>query len=365
MLTLLINKLLLKRNLRKQTAFRIIPYRGYGNEADVFVTGRVTSRKQPIRPQKKHHAINNMLATIKRYSSAGIRGIKVQAVFMEQTKISVTDEYGFVSFHFHFENAAERLLSDRWHTVHFELISPNTKNKISCSATGEVTIIPHQQKRIFISDIDDTVLLSHSTNTRKKLKLMLLKNACTRTPLQGVANFYKALASGRNQIDDNPFFYVSNSEWNLYDFMEDFFDFNSIPKGVFMLRKLKNGVLKTAASKDENYRQKQTKIESLIRFYPNQKFVLFGDNGQQDPLIYNELAKRYPNKIEAVFIRKTDSHSFSQKMDFKRATGQAASKYFEIADTQEAAVIAEKLGLIGNNYFDKKGNQQKEEKKAR
>src|SRR5690606_25786914 len=95
-----------------------------------------------------------------------------------------------------------------------------------------------------ISDIDDTILISHSTSLIKKLRLMLLKNASTRLPFEGVAAFYRALHRGINSNCLNPLFYVSSSEWNLYDLLIDFCNHQHIPKGTFMLHDLKVGILK-------------------------------------------------------------------------------------------------------------------------
>ena len=41
--------------------------------------------------------------------------------------------------------------------------------------------------------------------------------------------------------------------------------------------------------------------------FPDRKFVLVGDSGERDPEIYGELARKYPNKIVSILIRKTTS----------------------------------------------------------
>jgi hypothetical protein len=44
-------------------------------------------------------------------------------------------------------------------------------------------------------------------------------------------------------------------------------------------------------------------IESIIRRYPKGSFILVGDSGEKDPEVYGEIARRYPERVEAVFIR--------------------------------------------------------------
>ncbi|ULT45467.1 hypothetical protein KRR40_20705 [Niabella defluvii] len=51
---------------------------------------------------------------------------------------------------------------------------------------------------------------------------MLTRNAHSRKPFDGVVAHYRALQLAQTTSDrPNPFFYVSSSEWNLYDFIKN------------------------------------------------------------------------------------------------------------------------------------------------
>ena len=67
------------------------------------------------------------------------------------------------------------------------------------------------------------------------MRQLLWKNAFTRKTFSGASIFYNALLDGMVNGGKNPFFYVSSSDWNLYDLLVDFCDLHKIPKGVFML----------------------------------------------------------------------------------------------------------------------------------
>ncbi len=333
---------------------KILPYRGYGNDTDVFIQGMVIEDKGLSKPKDKHWFWKNMLATIKRFSSDEIPEVTVEAKFLDKVQTTQTDEWGFFSFHFHFENKAKDLLTKEWHTVHFQLLDEIIENQPPVHGSGEVRIVSPHQKRIFVSDIDDTIMISHSTQTLKKLRLMLLKNALTRMPFAGISKFYSALAKGKEEQENNPFFFVSSSEWNLYDLLEDFFHFHHIPKGVFMLRKLKSSIYKFWKSGGGSHEHKFQKIESLLRFYPRQKFVLIGDSGQHDPEIYTRLAQEFPGRIETIVIRKIRARTFldgNRNLYEKLAT--VNTSYFEVKTTHEAALIAVRQGYIDDNYFAK------------
>ena len=48
---------------------------------------------------------------------------------------------------------------------------------------------------------------------------------------------------------------------------------------------------------------KTSTIESILRTYPQRRFVLVGDSGEKDPEVYAELARRFPEQVMHVFIR--------------------------------------------------------------
>jgi phosphatidate phosphatase APP1 len=115
--------------------------------------------------------------------------------------------------------------------------------------------------------------------------------------------FYSLLAlSHTNSETLNPFFYVSSSEWNLYDNLNEFFKFNGLPKGAFLLNQIKRWyqLFKTGTSKHEG---KLTRTKRIFDAFPKQRFILLGDNSQKDPEIYVTLANKYSEKVVAIYIR--------------------------------------------------------------
>jgi len=329
---------------------KIVPYKGYGNANEVFIKGMVIEDKGLSKPKDSQHFWQNMLAAIKRFSSDEIPGVRVKAELLGKSLTTETDEMGFFSFHFKFNKEEKELLKKKWHTVHFELLDEIIENQPHIYATEEVRIISPEQNRVIVSDIDDTALVSHSTQTLRKLRLMLLKNALSRNPFPGVSKFYQALSDGKDKKEDNPFFFVSSSEWNLYDLLEDFFILNHFPKGVFLLRRLEHSIYQFWKSGGGSHEHKYEKIKSLLHFYQEQKFVLFGDSGQQDPEIYSKIAFEFPGRIEAIYIRTIRSRSYIEnngQLDEKLA--KVETLYLEVKDTHEAAKHASKHGLVAQD----------------
>ncbi len=331
---------------------KILPYRGFGNHMEVFIQGMVIEDKGLAKPEDRHRVWHNILAMIKRFSSDEIPGVKIKAEFYGLSQISETDENGFFSFHFNIKEISDKLTQKHWHSINMILMDEIIEDQPEISAKGEIRIVSTDEGRIIVSDIDDTVLISHSTQTFRKLKLMLFKNALTRLPFKGVSAFYRALERGKDQKAFYPFFYVSSSEWNLYDLLENFFDHNTLPKGVFMLRKLEHSILKFWKSGQGNHEHKYEKIKSLLEFFENQTFILIGDSGQKDPEIYNRLAHDFPGRIESIYIRKIGSKAFFK--DIEQITSKlekVETHYLQVEDTKDAAGHAIIEGYINEDLF--------------
>ena len=326
---------------------RILAYRGFGNDKHVYIRGMVIEDKGLEKPVDKQHVWRNILAMIKRFSSDQIPGVKVEATFLGMKTVAETDELGFFSFYFHVQDISAAILKRDWHTVEFSLLDEIVENQPLITAKGEVRIVSPNEKRVIVSDIDDTVLVSHSTTTFQKLRLMLFKNAIMRVPFKGVASFYCALERGVEKDAFHPFFYVSSSEWNLYDLLEDFFDHNKIPRGVFMLRKLEHSIFKFWKSGQGSHEHKYDKIKFLLQLFEEQSFILIGDSGQKDPGIYTRLAQDFPGRIDSIYIRKIGKGRDRQAVEnFKKQLEKTNTSFLQVDNTIDAARHALKKGLI-------------------
>jgi phosphatidate phosphatase APP1 len=332
---------------------KILPYRGFGDDSNVYIRGMVMEDKGLSKPDEGQGRFHNILAMIKRFSSDEIPGVMVKAEFLGISHVAETDDSGFFSFHFNVEEISARILSRHWHSVKFTLIDEIVENQPETTATGEVRIIRGDEKRIIVSDIDDTVLISHSTRLFLKLKLMLFRNALTRTPFAGVESFYRALERGSKKNAFHPFFYVSSSEWNLYDLLENFFDHNNIPKGVFMLRRLESSIYKFWKSGQGNHEHKYDKIKFLLDLYADHQFILIGDSGQKDPEIYTRLAHEFPGRIETIYIRKIGSKKYFENIELVNSQMEKAeTSYLQVENTLDAALHAIEKGYIHQDLFD-------------
>ncbi|MBC8154816.1 MAG: App1 family protein, partial [Bacteroidetes bacterium] len=211
--------------------------------------------------------------------------------------------------------------------------------------TGEVHV-PYPTQYGFISDIDDTFLISHSATKFKRLLVLLTENARCRMPLEGFVTHYQALSRAGTDADaPTPFFYVSSSEWNLYEYILEFSRQHQLPTGVLMLSQLKRfrQLWQTGQNK---HLTKLDRIAWILAAFPTHKFILLGDDTQADPVIYATVVGHHPDQIRCVYLRQVGA---APKPDVQAivATIEAAGLpccYFD--HSAVAMAHSRQLGLI-------------------
>ncbi|MEO6916455.1 MAG: phosphatase domain-containing protein [Chitinophagaceae bacterium] len=286
----------------KKDNLRVAVYKGYGHAHNMIIFGHVFKNNLPFRENYSTNMFVNIRHLLRLFLVKPVAGIGVQLDWRGQIIRSVTENDGFFSFEWQSETAVEA----GWHQVVVNCLDEN--GEISGTGLGEIDV-PSSTQYGFISDIDDTILISHSGNTRKKLQLLFTKNPHTRKTFNEVVQNYQLFAKAHTvAASPNPFFYISNSEWNLYNDLVDFFEHNGLPKGSFILNHLKRWfqLFKTGQSEKDNKLRRATRI---LETFPKQHFVLLGDNSQKDPEIYSSLAKNYPTRVFAVYIRNIDNRN--------------------------------------------------------
>jgi phosphatidate phosphatase APP1 len=234
------------------------------------------------------------------------------------------------------------------HAVELQLRHPRPAGAGEPSALPieALVMIPAASARFgIISDIDDTVVMTHVRRRLKMLLTLARTNAHTRQPFKGVAAFYRALQAGAGGDDGNPIFYVSSSPWNLYTPLIEYLQVQDIPLGPLLLKDYGDHSL--FALRD-HHTHKQASIERLFETYPTLPFVLIGDSGEHDPQIYAQIAARHPGRVLAIYIRSLPMRRGASP-DLEALIEQvrdAGSQMLLADDSVSAAEHAAGLGLI-------------------
>ena len=316
-------------------------YHGYGSEKKVIVFGHVLKLSPLPRKNFRKNFLNNSYGLLRLFMVKPKVNVSLQLRWEEITYETKTQDDGF----FKFEWCPATSLSPGWHPVKVHLLHPGS-GVHSIEAVGEFFVPYNKYEFAFISDIDDTFLISHSSNLRKRLYVLFTKNARSRKPFEGVVNHYQLLAStGASRDTFNLFFYVSSSEWNLYDYIFEFAKNNKLPMGIYLLNQLKTfgQVFKTGQN---NHKTKFMRISRIMETYPAQKFILLGDDSQEDPNIYSAIVEHFPQNIYAVYLRhvlKSSHERVKGIVEKIKATGVQCC-YF--THSSEAVIHSKQIGLI-------------------
>lgn len=314
-------------------------YHGYGHTHNLVVYGHVFKHKAKTRQTFSNNLLVNIVHLLKLFILKPYPFVQVRLSFGNQEVYQKTEYDGF----FKFEWAAYENVSAGWHGVEVEAL--NSQGEVIAVGQGQV-YVPHITQYAFISDIDDTIMVSHSATIGRRLRELFIKNPRTRKTFKDAYTHYNLLAHAHTTADQpNPFFYVSSSEWNLYDYLVETFRYNKLPEGAFLLNQIKRwkDLIKTGKTGHEG---KLIRVMRIIDAFPNQKFVFFGDNSQRDPAIYTAIAEKYPENIEAVYIRNVREEMKGPAQEFLDRIAAKGIKTCLFERSAEAIAHSRKHGLI-------------------
>jgi phosphatidate phosphatase APP1 len=324
--------------MRKRTT-HVKVYHGYGYMNNLVIYGHVLAGKEVERKKYSHSVLYNIIHLLRLFFVKPIAGARVQMEWNGRQLETITESDGF----FRFGWISESPVSKGWHPVFIH----HTEQDGNLVSTGEGALfVPHRTQFAFISDIDDTILISHSATIFKRITLLLSNNPRTRKPFEDVEPLYSKLARAHTTPDlPNPFFYVSSSEWNLYDDLVDFFSFNKLPEGIFLLNQIKKWYQFFTTGKTK-HSGKLIRITRILESFPEQKFVLLGDNSQQDPEIYTAIATHLPGQVFAVFIRDIRPSRRAETITWLNALEPKKIHYCLFRHTSEAVRYSASIRLL-------------------
>ena len=319
----------------KNTVLKL--YRGYGHTHDMVLFGHVLKGSLKTVPPSSYNAFANLYHLLQLFFVNPIGKRTVTTTWQGQTIKAISEDDGFFILEW---QAAESTPAGTHHLpVTLQNAATDTEKK------GEI-VVPHLTQYAFISDIDDTVMVSHSATSFKRMKELLFKSPAQRKVFEDVALHYQLLALSHTiPTQPNPFFYVSSSEWNLYDYLDTFFTLNKLPNGSFLLSQIKKWyqLFKTGKTKHEG---KLLRINRLFVHFPKQRFVLFGDNSQSDPSIYETLTKKYSDRIAAVYIRNVAKANEAATAEILKKIKARNIAVLQFTHSGEAIAHSKEIGLI-------------------
>lgn len=161
---------------------------------------------------------------------------------------------------------------------------------------GQVKLIEPNGLSV-ISDIDDTMKTTHVHDLQLMLENTFLQEFQSIDNLQSV---YRQWATAGAS-----FHYVSSSPWPLFEPLNEFCSAAGFPQGSFHLRLLRLPVIRR--------RGKGDKIKSILRSFPQRRFILVGDSAERDPEVYAVMARLFADQVAAIYIRQIPQRPLDQQ----------------------------------------------------
>jgi phosphatidate phosphatase APP1 len=220
------------------------------------------------------------------------------------------------------------------------------------AAVAQVLVVDPDARVGVVSDVDDTILETGLTRGIEFLRATLLTPVRDRTPLTGAAALYRSLTEPADG-PERPIFYVSTSPWNLHEMLLEFISIRRFPLGPLLLTDWgpsRSGLFRIGAQE-----HKVGIVRRMLEEHPQLGLVLVGDSGQLDPEIYATLAREHPDRILAVYIRRT-RHALPGRLaavDALAAEVTAAGvPMLAVDDSVQIAAHAAQLGLLDASALD-------------
>src|SRR5690625_3970537 len=181
-------------------------------------------------------------------------------------------------------------LAPGWHQV-------TIRARASAPVPARVRIVGPDQALGLISDIDDTVMVTYVPRPLIAVWNTFLRHSSARRPVPGMADFSRRLT---RRHPDLPVFYLSTGAWNAVPAITEFLHAAGFPPGPKLMTDW--GPTNTGWFRSGR-EHKRRALRRLHRDFPHIRWVLVGDDGQHDPVIYREFADECPGAVAAIAIR--------------------------------------------------------------
>lgn len=283
---------------------KIIAYTGYGSAGFLRVLARVVFTRTP-----EEAAAADVEATTEELENADeeTRGwrafvtapavdVPVAVRLGDREIMTRTDRAGLVDL-----TIRGHGLGPGWHRLALE--SPGAER-----AHAAVHIIGSTQRFGIISDIDDTILTTNLPRPLVAFWNTFVRQEAARIPVPGMATLYRefmaehevpSTEAGEAGVEV-PVIYVSTGAWNTAPHLMRFIRRHGFPPGPMLLTDwgpTNSGWFRSGPE------HKRAQLRRIARELPHVRWILVGDTGQKDPVLYRDFAEHHPELVRAIVLR--------------------------------------------------------------
>jgi phosphatidate phosphatase APP1 len=268
------------RGRRKGRLATVIPFTGYGGTGWVRVLGRVVLVR---RDAPRADRFTNLRGW-RSFTNVPVRDAEVTVEAGGRRHVVRADRGGVL------DARVEAQLDPGWQ---FIIVTVEGRDPV----TIPVFIVGPDVRFGFISDIDDTVMVTSLPRPFLAAWNTFVLDEHARRPVTGMSVLYERLVRAHPGA---PFLYLSTGAWNVAPTLDRFLSRNLYPAGPLLLTDW-------GPTHDRWFRSgpahKRDNLVRLAEEFPEVRWLLIGDDGQHDPAIYGDFAAAHPANVAAVAIR--------------------------------------------------------------
>lgn len=224
----------------------------------------------------------------------GVNDCDINIIIDKKTYHTMTDNFG------HFYLSVNQRIKEKKNLYNLSFLCNN-------QVVNTTIYIIDYNKKLIISDIDDTIKDSNVLN-----KVELLKNTLYRNfnVIKNMNNVYSYNADKYN------FCYISGSPWQLYEPLTLFLKNNNFPNPYrIILKKINIININSIINFLDNTRNyKYNNIDTIIKSTKS-NIILIGDNTEFDEYVYNDIAMKYPERIEKIYIHQVTGNDILSRFN--------------------------------------------------
>ena len=278
---------------------RIEPYPGYGAPGWLRIMAR-TLLAAPVVPDRDLPGTGAVQAGAgvgsvpvtrqpalrgwRSFLTVPVAGAMVEVVVGDQVHRLQTDRGGYV------DQVVTCDLPPGWHEVVL-------RTQDGVTAVAPVQVVDPAARIGLVSDVDDTVMVTHLPRPLLAAWNVLVRDENAREAVPGMAALYRRLVQS---APGAPVIYLSTGPWNAAPAIGRFLHRHRYPPGTMLLTDwgpTNTGWFRSGPA------HKVTQLRRLFSEFPDVHWVLVGDDGQRDPQIYAGAASRLPQHVHAIALR--------------------------------------------------------------
>ena len=213
-----------------------------------------------------------------------VAGAMIEVVVGERVHRIRTDRGGYV------DQVVACDLPPGWHEI-------TLRTQDGATAVAPVQVVDPAVRLGLVSDVDDTVMVTHLPRPLIAAWNVLVRDENAREPVPGMAALYRRLVAAEPGA---PVVYLSTGAWNAAPAIGRFLHRHRFPPGTMLLTDwgpTNTGWFRSGPA------HKVAQLRRLFAEFPDVRWVLVGDDGQRDPEVYAGAAHHLPDHVRAIALR--------------------------------------------------------------